>query len=405
MFYKGAISNIKDIISFLKSRKNKETTPEGKSLSVQIEPVASAESAGIEQPVKTGTILKTLSQLILIVISAVMLSSAPLTPPGIQHSSASTPKPVKVKIMNSGIIDNSAKIAQVAISKPEPPNPEPPNISKIISNAASEFRVPEWLLDSIPKYESGYNNNAVSYRGAVGMFQIMPKTGTNIAKMMGLKDFKKDDLKNPEIAARMAARYLGYLMGRYNGNLMFVLAAYNWGEGNVDALLLTIRNVHGLDRTHIPGLFFDMLPNQTKAYIRAVAREVVPLAVSGKVGITPVDTLKPAVEGPDTTGSGVKVAALQEGWINLETKIRAEIDKNAGLKKTSIVIKELSTGKQIQIGENELFDPASTIKLPIMSAYMVAAKEGRIDLNETLVLKKENVAVGDQRYPRQKIQH
>lgn len=63
------------------------------------------------------------------------------------------------------------------------------------------------------------------YGQAKGHFQFLDGT----AKEQGVTD--PFDLTN---AATGAAKYMGSLMQRYNGDLQKALAAYNWGMGNVD---------------------------------------------------------------------------------------------------------------------------------------------------------------------------
>lgn len=60
----------------------------------------------------------------------------------------------------------------------------------------------------------------------MGLFQFMPKT----ASEFGLRG---NDAFDPEKAADAAARKLGGLIRFFHGDLAKALAAYNWGEGNV----------------------------------------------------------------------------------------------------------------------------------------------------------------------------
>ncbi len=77
--------------------------------------------------------------------------------------------------------------------------------------------------------ESGGNPNAVSPRGAIGPFQIMPETGKNPG--FGIKPLNFNDLKDHE---RFATDYMGALLDKFNGNEMLATAAYNAGAGNIE---------------------------------------------------------------------------------------------------------------------------------------------------------------------------
>ena len=91
-----------------------------------------------------------------------------------------------------------------------------------IQESASKHGVPANLLSSLLDVESGYNPNAKSEAGAVGIAQFMPST----AEGMGI------DPMNPQEAIEGAARYLEEKYAKY-GNWHQALEAYNGGDGNV----------------------------------------------------------------------------------------------------------------------------------------------------------------------------
>lgn len=100
-----------------------------------------------------------------------------------------------------------------------------------IAMASSEFNVDKALIISVIKVESGFNENAKSASGAVGLMQIMPKTASWIAEMLG-EDYNEQSLLNPEYNIRFGTFYLNYLLNKFN-DLDMVLACYNAGEGRV----------------------------------------------------------------------------------------------------------------------------------------------------------------------------
>jgi hypothetical protein len=110
------------------------------------------------------------------------------------------------------------------------------------------------LLDTIVHLESrGHQNGRdgktlTSSAGALGIAQLMPAT----AKGLGVNPYdEKDNLRG-------AAMLLQQLNKHYNGNEAEVLAAYNFGSGNVDKQML--RN-HGKFR-------LSDLPTETQNYVR-----------------------------------------------------------------------------------------------------------------------------------------
>jgi soluble lytic murein transglycosylase len=54
------------------------------------------------------------------------------------------------------------------------------------------------LIKAIIKVESDFAPDVVSNKGAVGLMQIMPATGRQIAGYLQMKNFKKEMLLNPE---------------------------------------------------------------------------------------------------------------------------------------------------------------------------------------------------------------
>ena len=82
--------------------------------------------------------------------------------------------------------------------------------------------------------ESKFRADAESSSGAIGLMQLTPSTARGIAIRTGGSRFRTNDLYNPEINIRYGAWYLGNLFQKY-GSERLVLAAYNAGQGNVDA--------------------------------------------------------------------------------------------------------------------------------------------------------------------------
>ncbi|GIX30547.1 MAG: hypothetical protein KatS3mg124_1019 [Porticoccaceae bacterium] len=95
-----------------------------------------------------------------------------------------------------------------------------------VVRASLESGMPVELLHAVIGVESAYQPRAVSRAGAMGLMQLMPAT----ARRYGVADPFA-----PEQNLRGGARYLRDLLARYGGRLDLALAAYNAGEGAVDA--------------------------------------------------------------------------------------------------------------------------------------------------------------------------
>ncbi|MBJ26171.1 MAG: transglycosylase [Alphaproteobacteria bacterium] len=97
------------------------------------------------------------------------------------------------------------------------------------------FKVDPALIFALIRQESRFKTSAKSKRGARGLMQIMPRTAKFTAKRLGLKNITNNKLKNPEINIMIGQAYLKHLMSDevVGKNLLFTLAAYNAGPGNL----------------------------------------------------------------------------------------------------------------------------------------------------------------------------
>jgi len=101
-----------------------------------------------------------------------------------------------------------------------------PSLAEVIRGAALRHGVSEQLISAVIRVESGYNVRAVSRKGARGLMQLMPET----AAILGVRD-SFDPAENID----GGVRHLRGLLERYGNDLPRVLAAYNAGEGAVNA--------------------------------------------------------------------------------------------------------------------------------------------------------------------------
>ncbi len=98
--------------------------------------------------------------------------------------------------------------------------------------------------------ESGFDEQAVSESGALGLMQLLPSTATELAARAGDR-FDVDDLHDPRVNIRYGTQYLAYLLDRYDGSQVEALAAYHAGPRNVDRWISGVGG-EGLGEADIP---------------------------------------------------------------------------------------------------------------------------------------------------------
>lgn len=98
---------------------------------------------------------------------------------------------------------------------------------ELVTRAALHAGLPPAIVHSIARAESGYREDALSPKGAIGLMQLMPKTAA------GLDADPNDPVQNAEAGAR----YLRDLLQRYENDphqVSKAVAAYNAGPAAVD---------------------------------------------------------------------------------------------------------------------------------------------------------------------------
>lgn len=100
---------------------------------------------------------------------------------------------------------------------------------QIVLEYADIYSLDRALIFAVIKVESGFNPNAKSSAGAIGLMQITPDTANYIASMQGIKTY---DLTDARTNVNFGCFYIKYLMNKFI-NPETAMVAYNAGEGNV----------------------------------------------------------------------------------------------------------------------------------------------------------------------------
>ena len=113
-------------------------------------------------------------------------------------------------------------------------------------------------LALLPFIESAFNPQAVSSARAAGMWQFMPATGQSFDLKQNVF---RDDRRDVLASTRAALDYLQQLHRRF-GDWHLALAAYNWGQGNVN------RAITNNQRQGLPTGYLDLnMPLETRTYV------------------------------------------------------------------------------------------------------------------------------------------
>ena len=115
-----------------------------------------------------------------------------------------------------------------------------------VEKYAKLYNVDTFLIAAMILEESRYNAEAVSWAGAIGLMQIMPATGRELAQQLKIRRFQTSMLKQPNVNIQMGTKYIGYLNSLFNDNAMLVTGAYNGGPGRMKRWVAS-KNIADID--------------------------------------------------------------------------------------------------------------------------------------------------------------
>lgn len=105
-----------------------------------------------------------------------------------------------------------------------------------IEKYADEYDVPRALLFAVIHTESGFDPNAVSSAGALGLTQITPETFHWLQTKTG-ETLPDSALYEPDVSVRYGALFYSMLLSEFGGDIRTAVAAYHAGRGQVNAWL------------------------------------------------------------------------------------------------------------------------------------------------------------------------
>jgi soluble lytic murein transglycosylase len=131
----------------------------------------------------------------------------------------------------------------------------------LVTSHAASYKLDPLLVLSVIRQESFFDSDIQSSAGAIGLMQIMPATGQEIAGNLGWpQDYKQSDLYRPVVNILYGMSYLSGQRSYLNGDIFAAVAAYNAGPGFVQTWMTLAQND--------PDLFLEIIRfNETRTYI------------------------------------------------------------------------------------------------------------------------------------------
>ncbi len=122
-----------------------------------------------------------------------------------------------------------------------------------------------YLVASLIRQESEFNPNAVSRANAVGLMQLLPKTGRVVARLEKMRRYNPSQLYSPAVNLELGTRYFRGMVDKFGG-FEYALAAYNAGSDRVEEWLND-------GKYRDPEEFVESIPfTETREYVQAILR-------------------------------------------------------------------------------------------------------------------------------------
>jgi soluble lytic murein transglycosylase len=129
------------------------------------------------------------------------------------------------------------------------------------------------IVNAITRQESNFDPQAVSPANARGLMQLLPTTGAEVARRLGIKLQTPQLTQDPALNMRLGATFLAGLIDRYRGALPLAAAGYNAGPGRVTEWIGSFGDPRGGDIAMLDWL--ELIPiAETRNYVQRVIENV-----------------------------------------------------------------------------------------------------------------------------------
>ena len=106
-------------------------------------------------------------------------------------------------------------------------------LARMLLIEGERYDIDPLFLAAVIRIESAFSKDAISHKGARGLMQVMPATGQDMARRMGIEWIGPNGLHDPAYNVRLGSFYLRHLLDHYKGNYKRALTAYNRGPRNL----------------------------------------------------------------------------------------------------------------------------------------------------------------------------
>ena len=123
-----------------------------------------------------------------------------------------------------------------------------------------------YLVASLIRQESEFNPVAVSRANAVGLMQLLPRTGKLVAHQVAMKRYSPSQLYTAPVNLELGTRYFRGMVDKFGGSFEQALAAYNAGDNRVEEWM-------GQGKYRDAAEFVESIPfTETREYVQAIMR-------------------------------------------------------------------------------------------------------------------------------------
>jgi soluble lytic murein transglycosylase len=135
-----------------------------------------------------------------------------------------------------------------------------------VEKYAREHDVDPYVVAGLIRQESEFNARVVSHANAYGLTQILPSTGRDLSRRVGMRAFTTAMLFDPAVNLRLGTYYLKILLKSFGGRWEDVLAAYNGGGSRVTKW-------RRFGEFNEQAEFIETIPfDETRDYVQSVLR-------------------------------------------------------------------------------------------------------------------------------------